>query len=55
MRPVAQTLEGERLEVVAISAIVIALIAGYFAFSYKQHVDDWEAAAGVHCRDPSGM
>ncbi|HEY7661227.1 MAG TPA: hypothetical protein VIC58_11580 [Actinomycetota bacterium] len=31
--------------IVAIVAIVIALIAVYLAFSYKQEVDDWEAAA----------
>lgn len=31
--------------VVAIVAIVLALIAAYFAFSYRQQVQDWEAAA----------
>jgi septal ring factor EnvC (AmiA/AmiB activator) len=31
--------------IVAIGAIVLALIAGYFAFSYMQQVEDWEAAA----------
>jgi len=31
--------------IVAIVAIVIALIAGYFAITYMQQVEDWEAAA----------
>lgn len=31
--------------IVAIVAIVAALLAGYLAFTYKQQVDDWEAAA----------
>jgi hypothetical protein len=31
--------------IVAIVAIVLALVATYFAFSYKGQVDDWEAAA----------
>ena len=31
--------------IVAIVAIVLLLVAGYFAFSYKRQVDDWEAAA----------
>lgn len=31
--------------IAAIVAIVIALIAGYLAWSYKQQVDDWQAAA----------
>ena len=31
--------------IVAIVAIVLALIAGYGAFTYKSQVDDWEAAA----------
>jgi Skp family chaperone for outer membrane proteins len=31
--------------IVAIVAIVLAVIAGYLAFSYKQEVDEWEAAA----------
>jgi hypothetical protein len=31
--------------IVSIVAIVLALIATYFAFSYKGQVDDWEAAA----------
>jgi len=31
--------------IVAIVAIVLLLVAGYFAFLYKQQVDDWEAAA----------
>jgi exonuclease VII small subunit len=31
--------------IVAIAAIVIALIAGYFAITYMQQVEDWEAAA----------
>jgi hypothetical protein len=31
--------------IVAIVAIVLALLAGYLAFTYKQQVDDWEAAA----------
>ncbi len=31
--------------IVAIVAIVLALITGYLAFTYKQQVDDWEAAA----------
>jgi paraquat-inducible protein B len=31
--------------VVAIVAIVVAIIAGWLAFSYKGQVDDWEAAA----------
>jgi hypothetical protein len=31
--------------IVAIVAIVLALIAGYLALTYKQQVDDWEAAA----------
>ena len=30
---------------VAIGAIVIALITGYLAWSYKQQVDEWQAAA----------
>ncbi|HEU4354323.1 MAG TPA: hypothetical protein VFT27_01920 [Actinomycetota bacterium] len=31
--------------IVAIVAIVLALIAAYFAFTYRQQVQDWEAAA----------
>jgi hypothetical protein len=31
--------------IVGIVAIVLALVAGYFAFTYKRQVDDWEAAA----------
>jgi hypothetical protein len=31
--------------IVAIAAIVLALIAGYGAYTYKSQVDDWEAAA----------
>jgi hypothetical protein len=31
--------------IVAIVAIVVAIIAGWLAFSYKGQVDDWEAAA----------
>src|SRR5262245_36619827 len=31
--------------IATIVVIVIALIAGYLAWSYKQQVDDWEAAA----------
>jgi len=31
--------------IVALVALVVALIAGYLAFMYKQQVDDWEAAA----------
>jgi len=31
--------------IVAIVAIVLALIAGYLALSYRNQVDDWEAAA----------
>ena len=31
--------------IIAIVAVVIALIAGYLAFSYKQQVDDWQTAA----------
>lgn len=31
--------------IVAIVAIVLALIAGYLAFTYKGQVDDWEVAA----------
>jgi hypothetical protein len=31
--------------IVAIVAIVLAVIAGWLAFSYKAQVDDWEAAA----------
>jgi multidrug efflux pump subunit AcrA (membrane-fusion protein) len=31
--------------VVAIVAIMLALVAGYLAFTYRQQVDDWEAAA----------
>jgi hypothetical protein len=31
--------------IAAIVAIVIALIAGYLAFTYKQQVDDWQTAA----------
>jgi hypothetical protein len=31
--------------IVAIVAIVLAVIAGYLAFSYGQEVDEWEAAA----------
>ncbi len=30
--------------IVAIVAVVLALLAGYLAFTYKQQVDDWEAA-----------
>jgi hypothetical protein len=31
--------------IVGIIAIVVALIMGYFAWSYKQQVDEWQAAA----------
>jgi hypothetical protein len=31
--------------ILAIVAIVVALIAGYFALTYKRQVDDWEAVA----------
>lgn len=44
----AQPSEGRKLDVwmiVAIVAIVLALIAAYFAFTYRQQVQDWEAAA----------
>lgn len=44
----AQPSEHRRLDVwmiVAIVAIVLALVAAYFAFTYRQQVQDWEAAA----------
>jgi hypothetical protein len=31
--------------IVAIASIVLMVVAGYLAFTYKQQVDDWEAAA----------